>query len=372
MPRAPRNRVLGRLPSGDLRRRRSSRWTWSASAIRSRPVVLVPRPARREPEGPSRPASASAPRRVRAARSGAVGPPGPRGPTGRLRGPDRHGRRQRHPGLLLRRRAPLRPRPGRGAALRDVRSGRRARGRRRRVHAPVDYGRRRAVRRPRRSARVVPVIGASGGDGDGPCRSTPGRRRSRARPSTAGADLVNDVSALGGSIRPNGFGGRGDGAGVLLMHMRGHRPAHDAGRHRPTAHPLATSRRSSAAAASGPSTRASRPTRSPSIPASVSGRARRATSCCSATSRRCASLGFARRRRGLAQGLRRRFSGVGDDAPPADRLPGSLAALAAARGRGRGDRPRPRRGRDPSGSCGCRTRSPARLCRRGAWSRGSQ
>ncbi len=131
------------------------------------------------------------------------------------------GRSQRHPRLVLRRR-PLR-RPGRGRGARPGASPRRAptsstsAASRRARAAPS--ARRRGGAAPR-GAGAWPTCGRPG---RGLLRSTRRRPRWRARRSTRGAELVNDVTAPG--VRP-GHGpaaGRTRGVPVVLMHMRGDR-----------------------------------------------------------------------------------------------------------------------------------------------------
>ena len=152
----------------------------------------------------------------------------------------------------------------------------------------------------------------------------------------AGADLVNDVSA--GRFDPAMPAAVAEaGAGAILMHMKGTDPrtmqddlayAHPLGRHRRVPRRGGRPRRSRPA---------SPPRRSRSIRASASARApERQPPPAAPPRRRCATLGFPVAVGASRKAFVRRFSGVADDAGPADRLPGSLAALAAAaRGGGR-------------------------------------
>ena len=193
---------------------------------------------------------------------------------------------------------------------------------------PSPYGAAREVPVEEEIARVVPVIAALRGRTAAPI-SVDTRKASVAREAlSAGADLVNDVSAL-----------RFDpamaetiaaaGAGAILMHMRGLDPRSmqdDVS----YAHPVADvadhlEEAASRAAAAGV------PAGSIAVdPGLGFGKSPEGNLLLLRHLRAFASLGRPIAVGASRKGFVRRFSGLADDAPVSERLPGSLAALAAA------------------------------------------
>jgi dihydropteroate synthase len=193
---------------------------------------------------------------------------------------------------------------------------------------PSHYGAAREVPADEEIARIVPVIATIRARTGAPI-SVDTRKAAVAREAlAAGADLVNDVSAL-----------RFDpamaetiaaaGAGAILMHMRGLDPRsmQDDVTY---AHPLADvaehlEEAASRAAAAGV------PAGSIAVdPGLGFGKSPEGNLLLLRHLRAFAALGHPVAVGASRKGFVRRFSGLADDAPVAERLPGSLAALAAA------------------------------------------
>ncbi len=193
---------------------------------------------------------------------------------------------------------------------------------------PSSYGEARELRAEEEIRRVVPVI-----EGIRRATSLPlsvdTRKAAVAREATAaGADLVNDVSALRYDPAMAEVVARA-GAGVLLMHMKGNDPrrmqddvsyAHPIGDIAALLAQAAGQALESGIAASGIAV-------DPGLGFGKSPEGNLLLLRHLATLR---SLGFPVAVGASRKAFVRRFSGFADDAPPADRLPGSLASLAAS------------------------------------------
>lgn len=193
---------------------------------------------------------------------------------------------------------------------------------------PSNYGAAREVPAAEEIERVVPVIRAVRARSEAPI-SVDTRKAAVVREAVAaGADLVNDVSGLRYDDRMAEAIAE-TGAGAILMHMRGLDPRamqDDVS----YAHPLADVADALADAAAR------------AVEAGVSaeaiavdpglgfGKSAEGNLLLLRHLRAFASLGFAVAVGASRKGFVRRFSGVAEDAPPSERLPGSLAALAAA------------------------------------------
>jgi len=180
--------------------------------------------------------------------------------------------------------------------------------------------------------RILPVVEGIRSRTDRPV-SIDTRKASVARAAlAAGADLVNDVSALryDPEMLPLVLE---KGAGVLLMHMRGIDPR-TMQADTTYAHPVADVAAELAAAAAkaiDAGVAADRIAVDPGLGFGKSSEGNLQLLRHLPTFR---SLGFPVAVGASRKAFVRRFSGVGDDASAADRLPGSLAALAAARSGG--------------------------------------
>ncbi len=193
---------------------------------------------------------------------------------------------------------------------------------------PSHYGAAREVPADEEIARVVPVIAAIRARTDAPI-SVDTRKASVAREAlAAGADLVNDVSAL--RFDPEMAATiAGAGAGAILMHMKGLDPRsmQDDVTY---AHPIADvaehlEEASARAIAAGV------PAGSIAVdPGLGFGKSPDGNLLLRRHLRAFAALGHPVAVGASRKGFVRRFSGLGEDAPAAERLPGSLAALAAA------------------------------------------
>ncbi len=193
---------------------------------------------------------------------------------------------------------------------------------------PSHYGAAREVPADEEIARVVPVIAAIRARTDAPI-SVDTRKASVAREAlAAGADLVNDVSAL--RFDPEMAATiAGAGAGAILMHMKGLDPRsmQDDVTY---AHPIADvaehlEEASARAIAAGV------PAGSIAVdPGLGFGKSPDGNLLLLRHLRAFAALGHPVAVGASRKGFVRRFSGLGEDAPAAERLPGSLAALAAA------------------------------------------
>jgi dihydropteroate synthase len=195
---------------------------------------------------------------------------------------------------------------------------------------PSGYGLARELPVAEEIARAVPVVAGIRARTDRPV-SIDTRKASVAREAlAAGADLVNDVS--GGRFDPDMNATiAAAGAGAILMHMKGTDPRtmQDDVRYE---HPLADI----AAFLAGAAARligAGVPAEAIAVdPGLGFGKSPEANLAILRHLAAFASLGFAVAVGASRKAFIRRFSGVGEDATAADRLPGSLAALAAAAG----------------------------------------
>jgi dihydropteroate synthase len=193
---------------------------------------------------------------------------------------------------------------------------------------PSHYGAAREVPADEEIARVVPVIAAIRSRTDAPV-SVDTRKAAVAREAlAAGADLVNDVSAL--RFDPEMAATlAAAGAGAILMHMKGLDPRSmqdDVS----YGHPLEDIAGHLEDAASR-AVAAGVPAGSVAVdPGLGFGKSPEHNLLLLRHLRAFASLGLPIAVGASRKGFVRRFSGIGEDAPMADRLPGSLAALAAA------------------------------------------
>jgi dihydropteroate synthase len=148
----------------------------------------------------------------------------------------------------------------------------------------------------------------------------------------AGADLVNDVSAL--RYDPEmGAAVAEEGAGLLLMHMKGNDPR-TMQADTSYVHPVADVAGELAAAASKALDLGIAADRIAVDPGLGFGKSPEGNLLLLRHLAAFASLGFPVAVGASRKGFVRRFSGVAEDSPAADRLPGSLATLAAARAGG--------------------------------------
>lgn len=197
---------------------------------------------------------------------------------------------------------------------------------------PSSYGDVARVSAAEEIGRVVPVIEAIRRQSGRPV-SVDTRKEDVARAAlSAGADVVNDVSALrhspGMASTVAEFG-----AALILMHMRGDDPR-TMQADTSYAHPVAEIASELAAAASqalGAGVTAGRIAIDPGLGFGKSAEGNLVLLRHLAAFR---SLGLPVAIGASRKGFVRRFSGVGDDSSAADRLPGSLAAVAAARAGG--------------------------------------
>jgi dihydropteroate synthase len=193
---------------------------------------------------------------------------------------------------------------------------------------PRNYGEARDLPVDEEIARVVPVIAGIRARTSGPI-SIDTRKAAVAREAlAAGADLVNDVTA--GAFDPDLVGAiAAVGAGAILMHMRGTDPRtmQDDVRYD---HLLAEVGSALASAA----TRAIEAGVAPGAialdPGLGFGKSPEGNLALLRHLAAFRTLGFPVAAGASRKGFVRRFSGVAEDAGPADRLPGSLAAMAAA------------------------------------------
>lgn len=193
---------------------------------------------------------------------------------------------------------------------------------------PGSYGAAQELSPAEEASRVVPVIAGIRARSDAPI-SVDTRRASVAREAVAaGADLVNDVSA-----------GRYDagmpaaiaeaGAGAILMHMKGTDPRtmqDDLHYDHPLADVASLLREAAARALE-----AGVPAESIAIdPGLGFGKSPEGSLVLLRHTAAFSTLGFPVAIGASRKGFVRRFSGVDEDSSASDRLPGSLAALAAA------------------------------------------
>lgn len=197
---------------------------------------------------------------------------------------------------------------------------------------PASYGEAASVPAAEEMDRVLPVIRGIRAESDRPV-SIDTRKASVAQAAlAAGADLVNDVSALryDPEMLPTVVEG---GAGVVLMHMRGTDPR-TMQADTTYAHPVSDVASELAAAASRAIDAGVVPDRIAVDPGLGFGKSAAGNLQLLRHLSALRSLGFAVAVGASRKAFVRRFSGVGDGASSEERLPGSLAALAAARSAG--------------------------------------
>jgi dihydropteroate synthase len=193
---------------------------------------------------------------------------------------------------------------------------------------PSSYGAAQDLPADEEISRVVPVLAGIRERSSAPL-SIDTRKAAVAREAlAAGADLVNDVTAM--RFDPDMAAAvAGAGAGIILMHMKGTDPR--TMQDDPSyAHPLAD--------IAGELSRAADRAAEAGIPAEAIaldpglgfGKSPEGNLLLLRHLAAFASLGFPLAVGASRKGFVRRFSGVPDEAPASDRLPGSLAALAAA------------------------------------------
>jgi dihydropteroate synthase len=193
---------------------------------------------------------------------------------------------------------------------------------------PRSYGDARELPEEEEIERVVPVIAGIRAR-SAAAISVDTRKASVARAAlAAGADLVNDVS--GGRFDPDLLPAVGEAkAGAILMHMRGTDPRtmQDDVRYDHLLADVASSLAQGAARAAEAGVAPGAIAIDPGLGFGKSPEGNLALLRYLAAFR---TLGFAVAAGASRKGFVRRFSGVGEDASSPDRLPGSLAALAAA------------------------------------------
>ena len=197
---------------------------------------------------------------------------------------------------------------------------------------PANYGEAAAIPAEEEVSRVLPVIEGIRRATDRPV-SVDTRKAAVAREAlAAGADLVNDVSAL--RYDPEMVDVvAGAGAGVLLMHMKGTDPR-TMQADTSYEHPVAEIASKLAAAASKALDGGIAPDKIAIDPGLGFGKAPEGNLVLLRHLRAFASLGFPVAVGASRKGFVRRFSGASEDSSAAERLPGSLAAIAAARAGG--------------------------------------
>ena len=197
---------------------------------------------------------------------------------------------------------------------------------------PANYGEAVTVPVEEEIVRVVPVIEGIRGSTDRPISVDTRKAAVARRALAAGADLVNDVSALryDPEMAATVAGGS---AGLLLMHMKGSDPStmqtdtsYD--------HPIADVAAELAAAASKALEAGIGAGQIAVDPGLGFGKSPEGNLLLLRHLRAFSSLGFPVAIGASRKGFVRRFSGVAEDSPAEDRLSGSLAALAAARAGG--------------------------------------
>ncbi|HMA18019.1 MAG TPA: dihydropteroate synthase [Thermoanaerobaculia bacterium] len=197
---------------------------------------------------------------------------------------------------------------------------------------PANYGEAVTVPVEEEILRVVPVIEGIRRSTDRPISVDTRKAAVARRALAAGADLVNDVSALryDPEMAATVAGGS---AGLLLMHMKGSDPStmqtdttYD--------HPIADVAAELAAAASKALEAGIGAGQIAVDPGLGFGKSPEGNLLLLRHLRAFSSLGFPVAIGASRKGFVRRFSGVAEDSPAEDRLSGSLAALAAARAGG--------------------------------------
>ena len=193
---------------------------------------------------------------------------------------------------------------------------------------PANYGEATTVPAEEEISRILPVIEGIRRATDRPISIDTRKAAVARRALAAGADLVNDVSAL--RYDPEMVGAVVEsGAGLLLMHMRGSDPRtmQDDTSY---SHPVADLAAELAAAASKALDAGVEAERIAVDPGLGFGKSPEGNLLLLRHLPALASLGFPVAVGASRKGFVRRFSGVAEDSPAPDRLPGSLAALAAA------------------------------------------
>lgn len=197
---------------------------------------------------------------------------------------------------------------------------------------PSSYGDAAPVSTDEEICRVLPVIEAIRRETSRPV-SIDTRKGEVARAAlAAGADLVNDVSALRHDPRMASTAAEA-GAALLLMHMKGDDPR-TMQADTSYGHPVADVASELAAAASKALDAGVPADRIAVDPGLGFGKSAEGNLVLLRHAGALKSLGFPVAVGASRKGFVRRFSGVADDASPAERLPGSLAAVAAARAQG--------------------------------------
>ncbi|HVE66722.1 MAG TPA: dihydropteroate synthase, partial [Thermoanaerobaculia bacterium] len=197
---------------------------------------------------------------------------------------------------------------------------------------PVSYGEAVPVSPAEELRRVLPVIEAIRRETSAPL-SIDTRNEEVARAALgAGADLVNDVSALRHDPRMASTVAA-SGAALLLMHMKGDDPR-TMQADTSYGHPVAEVASDLARAASRALDAGVPADRVAVDPGLGFGKTPEGNLVLLRHLGAFRSLGFPVAVGASRKGFVRRFSGVGDAASPAERLPGSLAAVAAARAGG--------------------------------------
>jgi dihydropteroate synthase len=197
---------------------------------------------------------------------------------------------------------------------------------------PSTYGDAAPVSAAEEIRRVLPVIEAIRRETGRPV-SIDTRKEEVARAAlAAGADLVNDVSALRHDPRMASTVAEA-GAALLLMHMKGDDPR-TMQADTSYGHPVADVASELAAAASMALDAGVPADRIAVDPGLGFGKSAERNLVLLRHVGALRSLGFPVAVGASRKGFVRRFSGVGEDASPVDRLPGSLAAVAAARAGG--------------------------------------
>ncbi len=197
---------------------------------------------------------------------------------------------------------------------------------------PSTYGEAAAIAPEEEIARVLPVIEGIRRVSDRPVSIDTRKAAVARRALAAGADLVNDVSALRYDPEMLAAVAEGD-AGLLLMHMRGIDPR-TMQSDTTYAHPIADVASELARAASTALDAGITADRIAVDPGLGFGKSPAGNLLLLRHLRAFSSLGFPVAAGASRKGFVRRFSGVAEDSSAADRLPGSLAAAAAARAGG--------------------------------------
>jgi dihydropteroate synthase len=177
-------------------------------------------------------------------------------------------------------------------------------------------------------SRVVPVVRGIRRTSPAPL-SVDTRKAAVARAALAeGADAVNDVSALRHDPEMAGVVAAA-GAGLVLMHMRGDDPRRMQD-DTTYGHPIADIAEALAAAAAAARSAGTAPEKIAVDPGLGFGKSPEGNLALLRHLSAFRTLGFPIAVGASRKGFVRRFSGIAEDSPAAERLPGSLAAVAAA------------------------------------------